>query len=160
MEPEWLQLGPGLTFSNQFRTVGRKNKSNRYRGTCVCWKWGDTIKQQVEPKCWKNHPFRSLHSKALKCLRRVCGSPSRPIADHPYFSITLCTSHEHHNICGTYFTALLAVASRAPESGSEELKRCKSHEKNDAKWGKGQRAAYVRMHFSGWLKRLVWHNWV
>lgn len=94
----------------------------------------------MEPKCWKNHPFRSLHSEALKCLRRVCGSPSRPIADHPYFSITLCTSHEHHNICGTYFTALLAVASRAPESGSEGLKlslRRKSHEKKRCKMGKG-----------------------
>lgn len=138
MEPEWLGPGAGLTFSNQFRTVGRKKKI--HRGTCLCRKWGYTMKQQVEPKCWKNHPFRSFHSEALKCLRRVCGSPSRPIADHPYFSITLCTSHEHPNICGTYFTALLAVASRAPESGSEELKlslRRKSHEKKLRKMGKG-----------------------
>lgn len=118
------------------------------------------MKQQVEPKCWKNHPFRSFHSEALKCLRRVCGSPSRPIADHPYFSITLCTSHEHPNICGTYFTALLAVASRAPESGSEELKlslRRKSHEKKTTQ--NGERANVQRMYFRGWLK-LVWHNLV
>lgn len=86
-------------------------KTQFIRGTCVCvGNEGYTIKQ---PKCWKNHPFPSLRSEAFKCLRRVCGSPSRAIAGHPYFSITLCTSHEHHNICGTYFTALLAVATRA-----------------------------------------------
>lgn len=31
MEPEWLGPGAGLTFSNQFRTVGRKKKYTEER---------------------------------------------------------------------------------------------------------------------------------
>lgn len=110
------------------------------RGACLCvGNEGYTIKQ---PKCWKNHPFPALRSEAFKCLRRVCGSPSRAIAGHPYFSITLCTSHENHNICGTYFTALSAVATRARENGSEELKLSSWRQRYDNTTKMRKRAMY------------------